>query len=222
MEEEEKEEEDSIEDINEDNSSDKYSENNDKEDENLSIEDEYQKKIKELKYMNIDFEEFDYNYNFYHENYPKLKKINKIIQNLKISKLYNLTPLELLLKIVPENELNNLQSENDFSNKINPIYILKDKWEDLIKLEISDKILNRLFISSKIQKVIKNYSYWKGESCQKWDNIINEDNYEIYKKELKNYFNNHKNEILEKFEFMNLSEQELENNFWFFKKLMRS
>ena len=206
--EEEKDEKDRIEDTNESNSSDKYSENNDKEDEYISIEDEYKKMTKELKHMNIDFDEFDFNHDFYQENFRKLKKINKIIDNLKISNLYNLTPLELLSKLVPENEFKNIQ----------PIKILPNKWEDLFKLDISDETLNRLYISSKIQKVLKNYSDWKGESYQKWENKINEDNYKIYKKELKNYFNNHKNEILEKFEFMNLSEQELEDNFWFFHK----
>ena len=187
--------------INEKEKNDIDNENNNKEDDNTSEDYTYENIIKALKHMNLSEQEVEDNYDFYITNYEKFKKINKIINNVKIAKLYNLTPFEILAKLVPENKLKNLPSDYDSSeNKkeifnespINPEYVLPSKWEDLFDLEISDKALDKLYISSEIQKVLKNYSEWKGESCEKWEKRINEDNYEIFEIELKNFYNNYK------------------------------
>ena len=213
-----------------DNNNDKNSDNNKIEDDNTpedSPEDyEYENIIKKLKHMNLSEQEVEDNYEFYKANYEKLIKINKIINKIKKTNLYNLTPFEILAKLVPENEIKILPPEYDsLENKkeifneapINPEYVLPSKWEDLFELKISDKALDKLYISSEIQKVIKNYSEWKGESCEKWGKRINEDNYEIFELEVKNFIRNHNNNF-EKLKIMNLSEEDIEDNLWFYYK----
>ena len=61
-----------------------------------------------------------------------MNKINKIITNIKRANLSNLSPQEVLEKLVPENEQSNSEYEN-----------LPSKWEDLFKLEISDQALEK-------------------------------------------------------------------------------
>ena len=45
---------------------------------------------------------------------------------------------------------------------------------------------------------------------------INEENYEIYKLEFKNFIKSKKEDNLKKLKLMNLSEQEIEDNIWFY------
>ena len=64
-----------------------------------------------------------------------------------------------------------------------PEYTLPPTWEDLFKLNSSNKAINKLYIQSEIERVAKNYADWKGESLEIWKNIINQDNYKDYDKD---------------------------------------
>ena len=175
--------------------------------------------------MNLTEQEVEDNYDFYKTNFEKLEKINKLITNVKVSNLYDLTPFQMLEKIFPKNELKNLPSDYDSSeNKeeiwneapINPEYVVPSKWEDLFDLEISDKAIDKLYIASEIQKLAKNFSEWRGQSEEYWENKINEENYEIFKLEVNNFIKSKKEDNLKKVKLMNLPEEEIEDNIWFY------
>ena len=175
--------------------------------------------------MNLTEQEVEDNYDFYKTNLEKLEKINKLITNVKVSNLYDLTPFQMLEKIFPKNELKNLPSDYDSSeNKeeiwneapINPEYVVPSKQEDLFDLEISDKAIDKLYIASEIQKLAKNFSEWRGQSEEYWENKINEENYEIFKLEVNNFIKSKKEDNLKKVKLMNLPEEEIEDNIWFY------
>ena len=161
--------------------------------------------------MNLSVQDIEDNFWFYQKNCDKLIKINDIINNIKTSNFKNLSPQEVLAKIVPENELKNIDSnkepdnnsekkENNDSNKdpdnneeekkkidektpINPEYVVPSKWENLFRLEISDKALDKLYIESKILFLATEFSYWKNENIEQWLLKINKDNYQKYEEE---------------------------------------
>ena len=212
---------------NENNNNENNNENN-KDDDNYSEDNySYEEIIKNLNHMYLSEQEVEDNYDFYKTNYEKLLKINRIIANVKMTNLYNLTPFEMLAKIVPKNELKILPSEYESSDNnekifdkapINPEYVLPTKWEDLFNLKISDKAIDKLYKVSEIKKITKFYSEKRGESYEKNEKRINEENYDIYDMEIKSSFNNDSiNQILEKLKFMHISEQEIKNNIWFYK-----
>ena len=135
--------------------------NNEEEEDDLYT---YEYIKKKLRHMNLTEREVEDNCDFYKTNFEKLEKINKLITNVKVSNLYDLTPFQMLEKIFQKNELKNLPSDNDSSeNKeeiwneapINPEYVVPSKWEDLFDLEISDKAIDKLYIASEIQKLEK-------------------------------------------------------------------
>ena len=196
--------------------------NNEEEEDDLYT---YEYIKKKLRHMNLTEQEVEDNYDFYKTNFEKLEKINKLITNVKVSNLYDLTPFQMLEKIFPKNELKNLPSDYDSSeNKeeiwneapINPEYVVPSKWEDLFDLEISDKAIDKLYIASEIQKLAKNFSEWRGQSEEYWENKINEENYEIFKLEVNNFIKSKKEDNLKKVKLMNLPEEEIEDNIWFY------
>ena len=218
-----------IDNSNENNKDKKSDDESNEEDDNSSEDDyySYENLVKKLKHMNLSEQDIEDNYDFYKANYVKLIKVNTIINDIKLANLYNLTPFEMLTKLVPESELKNIPPEyNSSDNKkeiydkatINPDYVVPNKWEDLFNLEISDKAIDKLYIASRVQKLPKFYAVKRGESYEDWEKKINEENYEIYEKDINMYFTCYKIEILEKLKFMNLSEQELEDNIWFYKE----
>ena len=73
--------------------------------------------IKELNHMNLSENEVKENYKFYKTNYSKLLKINKIIDNIKFANIYNLTPQEVLAKLVPESELKNMEAPDFYADQ---------------------------------------------------------------------------------------------------------
>ena len=77
---------------------------------------------KKLRHMNLTEQEVEDNYDFYKTNLEKLEKINKIITNVKVSNLYDLTPFQILEKILPKNELKNLPSDYDSSDNKEEIW----------------------------------------------------------------------------------------------------
>ena len=77
---------------------------------------------KKLRHMNLTEQEVEDNYDFYKTNLEKFEKINKIITNVKVSNLYDLTPFQILEKILPKNELKNLPSDYDSSDNKEEIW----------------------------------------------------------------------------------------------------
>ena len=213
------------------NDKDSDNNNNNEEDDNNSEEYySYDNIIKNLNHMNLTEQKVKDNYEFYKLNYEKLIKINKIITNVKIANLYNITPFEMLAKLVPEEELKNLPPEYDTSDNkkeifneapINPEYVVPSKWEGLFDLEISDKVIDKLYIALQIKKIAKFYSQWKRGKYEIWEKKIHEYDYKIYESEMKTFINSQKNDILEKLNLMNLSEQDIEDNFWFYKNNLK-
>jgi len=55
-------------------------------------------------------------------------------------------------------------------------------------LQNSDTAIEKLFIQSEIERVIKGYANLKNESVEEWKNKINKSNYENYDKELTEEF----------------------------------
>ena len=60
--------------------------------------------LKKVKLMNLPEEEIEDNIWFYFQNSEKLIKVNEIINNIKGTNFNNLSPQEVLEKIVPEND----------------------------------------------------------------------------------------------------------------------
>jgi len=124
--------------------------------------------------MNLSEQEIEDNIWFYFQNSEKFIKGNDIINNIKGTNFNNLSPQEVLEKIVPENEYkkNNDSNKNsdgseeekkkiDEQIEINPEYVVPSKWEDLFYFEISEKALDKLYIASVIKKFVTNYIEWK-------------------------------------------------------------
>ena len=146
--------------------------------------------LEKLKFMNLSEQELEDNIWFYIKNCEKLIKINDIIKNINSSNVNNLSPQEVLEIIVPENKLKNSNKNLDDNGgekkeinetQINPDYVAPNKWRDLFKLEISDKIIDNLYIGSKIMILAKEYSFWK--NIDKWQSIIDKNNYQKYQEE---------------------------------------
>ena len=84
--------------------------------------------LKKVKLMNLPEEEIEDNIWFYFQNSEKLIKVNEIINNIKGTNFNNLSPQEVLEKIVPENDYKKINSdgnveekkENDEQTEINP------------------------------------------------------------------------------------------------------
>ena len=142
--------------------------------------------------MNLSEQELEDNIWFYIKNCEKLIKINDIIKNINSSNVNNLSPQEVLEMIVPENKLKNSNKNLDDNGgekkeinetQINPDYVAPNKWGDLFKLEISDKVIDNLYIGSKIMILAKEYSFWKNETIDKWQSIIDKNNYQKYQEE---------------------------------------
>ena len=84
--------------------------------------------LKKVKLMNLPEEEIEDNIWFYFQNSEKLIKVNEIINNIKGTNFNNLSPPEVLEKIVPENDYKKINSdgnveekkENDEQTEINP------------------------------------------------------------------------------------------------------
>lgn len=189
--------------------------------------------------MNLSENEVKENYNFYKTNYSKLLKINKIISNIKFANIYNLTPQEVLAKLVPESELKNMkvpgydaeQEEKDKYNEapICPEYTLPPTWEELFTLKNSNKVINKLYIQSEIERVSKNHADWKKESLEKWENIINENNYKDYDKDYEEQTGKlkiktetkDKNIVMKEIkslEYFKVNENEIKNNIDYYTK----
>ena len=156
-------------------------------------------KIKtDLNQMNLSIEEVKEKFDFYKNNYDKLLKINKIITNIKIANLYDSSPQNILFKIVPLSEIKTDNPKYGPLEKktiellgeytVLPEYTLPPTWEDLFKLQSSDIAIDKLFIQSKIERVIKEYAEMKGDSVENWENKINQNNYEAYEEQLKEAF----------------------------------
>ena len=163
--------------------------------------------IKEtLNQMNLSDEEITENIKFISDNIKKLVIINKIITNIKNAGLYDLSPGDILAKIVPESELIDetpnpkygpleMKTLKLLKCLVAPEYILPELWQELFKLKCSDTAIKKLFIQSEIESLIVNYSTWKEKSKEYYSNLININNYEEY---LKDYEEYKKNERLEK------------------------
>jgi len=163
--------------------------------------------IKEtLNQMNLSDEEITENIEFIRDNIKKLVIINKIITNIKNAGLYDLSPGDILAKIVPESELIDetpnpkygpleMKTLKLLKCLVAPEYILPELWQELFKLKCSDTAIKKLFIQSEIESLIVNYSTWKEKSKEYYSNLININNYEEY---LKDYEEYKKNERLEK------------------------
>ena len=96
-----------------------FDSNNEEEEDDLYT---YEYIKKKLRHMNLTEQEVEDNYDFYKTNLEKLEKINKIITNVKVSNLYNLTPFQIVEKILPKNELKNLPSDYDSSDNKEEIW----------------------------------------------------------------------------------------------------
>ena len=81
--------------------------------------------IKKLKFMKLSEQDVQDNFMFYNKNLEKFIKVNDIINNIKESNFNDLSPKEVLKKIVSENEL-----KDEEKNEINIEYAIPSKWED--------------------------------------------------------------------------------------------
>ena len=119
--------------------------------------------IKKLKFMKLSEQDVQDNFWFYNKNLEKLIKVNDIINNINESNFDNLSPKEVLEKIISENELKDgnegKKNENNKQIEINPEYVIPSKWEDLYNLKTSDKVLDYLYMESKILMLAKEHSY---------------------------------------------------------------
>ena len=220
------------EDIDEDEDEEKYT-NKKSNDTPKDIEGKYKEIKEELNNLQLPFEKFKENYDFYKTNYEKLKKVNEIINNIKKANLYEETTFNILRQIVPEEDLKILppnysyqhisrQKEMVAQAPLKPKYEKLNKWEDLFNLEISDNIIDKLKfyvqskvedveIQPKVEKVAKIYSEWKGNQLE--SKMINKYNFLEYEEEYKTGMSKI---IFEKLIFMNLSEEDVENNLLFY------
>ena len=161
--------------------------------------------FEKLTFMNLTEEDVENNRLFYWRNIDKLIKVNEIIYNIKFAEFCDLSPIQVLSKIVPENELKKIKSEEtsntneeyeeeeieDKNDQICPEYILPDNWDDLFKLQISDKAIEKLYTESKIMRIARYYYLYKNENnepIETWLETINENNYQNYEEKFKEEF----------------------------------
>ena len=127
------------------------------------IEGKYKEIKEELNNLQLPFEKFKENYDFYEKNYEQLKKVNEIINNIKVANLYEETTFNVLKQIVEEESMKILPpyySEQYKTVKqvmllnapLKPIYAKLNKWEDLFNLELPDDIIDKLNIYVKEKK----------------------------------------------------------------------
>ena len=133
------------------------------------IEGKYKEIKEELNNFQLPFEKFKENYDFYEKNYEQLKKVNEIINNIKVANLYEETTFNVLKQIVDEESMKILPQ--DYSDQymtveqyktvkqvmllnapLKPIYARLNKWEDLFNLELPDDIIDKLNIYAKENK----------------------------------------------------------------------
>jgi hypothetical protein len=137
----------------------KYKEINTPED----IEGKYKEIKEELNNLQLPFEKFKENYDFYKKNYEQLKKVNEIINNIKVANLYEETTFNVLKQIVEEESMKILPPDYSEQYKtvkqvmllnapLKPIYAKLNKWEDLFNLELPDDIIDKLNIYVKEKK----------------------------------------------------------------------
>ena len=135
------------------------------------IEEKYQEIKEELNNLQLPFEKFKENYDFYKKNYEQLKKVNEIINNIKVANLYEETTFNVLKQIVEEESMKILPPDYSYSDQyktveqyktvkqvmllnapLKPIYARLNKWEDLFNLELPDDIIDKLNIYVKEKK----------------------------------------------------------------------
>ena len=155
--------------------------------------------IKKLKFMKLSEQDVQDNFMFYNKNLEKFIKVNDIIK-----------------KIVSENEL-----KDEEKNEINIEYAIPSKWEDLYDLKTSDKVLDYLYIESKILILATVFSYMYKGDINRWLFIINKNNYKKYEKELEDQKNDEKSLYnglkialpqLKSLEYFNKTEEEIRTN----------
>ena len=172
-------------------------------------------KIKtDLNQMNLSIDEVKEKFDFYKNNYDKLLKINKIITNIKSANLYDSSPQNILFKIVPLSEIKTDNPDYGPLEKktkellgeptVLPEYTLPSTWEELFKLQSSEIAINKLYIQSKIERIIKDYAEMKGDSIETLKTKINKNNYETYEEELKEQFDNKIRLIIQKVKNLNI------------------
>jgi hypothetical protein len=172
-------------------------------------------KIKtDLNQMNLSIDEVKEKFDFYKNNYDKLLKINKIITNIKSANLYDSSPQNILFKIVPLSEIKTDNPDYGPLEKktkellgeptVLPEYTLPSTWEELFKLQSSEIAINKLYIQSKIERIIKDYAEMKGDSIETLKTKINQNNYETYEEELKEQFDNKIRLIIQKVKNLNI------------------
>lgn len=159
--------------------------------------------LEKLNLMNLSEQDIEDNFWFYKNNLKKLVKINEMINNIESSNFNDLSPQEVLAKIVPENELKNINSAN-----------VPTEWKDLFKLETSDEVLDYLYIESKILMLVTEFSSLKNENIDTWLSLIDKNNYQKYEEELeekKQKELSHKNILnqLKSLEYFNKTEEEI-------------
>lgn len=133
------------------------------------------KEIMKLKNLNLKVNDIRKNIDYYIENMDEFQKIDNIIENSKIAKVYNLKPVEVARKY---------DNIND--------YDFPDKWKDLFSLKSlrdETEFLRKATSAEKVKKKLidfdeKNSDFYKKE--------INIDNYEHYDKEYNYYVQNKK------------------------------
>ena len=172
-------------------------------------------KIKsDLNKMNLSIDEVKEKFDFYKNSYDKLLKINKIITNIKSANLYDSSPKNILFKIVPLSEIKTDNPDYGPLEKktkellgeptVLPEYTLPSTWEELFKLQSSEIAINKLYIQSKIERIIKDYAEMKGDSIETLKTKINQNNYETYEEELKEQFDNKIRLIIQKVKNLNI------------------
>ena len=143
--------------------------NNDEKDESRPNEKEMLiDKLKNLNNLNVSIDEIEENIDFYKNNIEALNKINKIINNVKFSDTYDLTPLEIISRLVDESEIKGLplpftqkEIQRVHDAPVCPKYAaLPTKWEDLFKLEYDENILTKLYTQTEIDRVKKLYQVY--------------------------------------------------------------
>lgn len=170
-----------------DDENEQNSENNLIKENDINSDTEYsfsicQKIIKALNQMNLSSDEVKENFGFYKNNFAKLFKINKIITNIKYADLSHLSPHDILIKLIPESKILNRNLNNpDYGPleiktkellndyEILPEYILPPTWEELFKLQCHDTAIEKLFVQSEIERVIKQYADLNQESVDNWN-----------------------------------------------------
>ena len=186
-----------------------------------------EKLIKALNEMDYSPEEVKENFDFYKKNFPKLLKINKLVSNIKTANLYNQSPHDILIRLIPESDIldKNLGPEygelerktkellNDY--EVLPEYVLPSDWQELFKLQCNDTALDKLFIQSEIERITKEYADLIQSHPNNYKNVINQENYKEYEKSV-NEMKKKKIEAgikeLKKLEYLNVTERQIRNN----------